>query len=124
MLIKSQGGHDWDRAFANKHVGEKVSVFNKTVSNILSNFIFHEVIVYDDKDLPWFNAKINQLIKKKIKTYNAYRKNISSSQLREQLSSLQQWLSDLIDDSKQKYFLRLSQKLNAIQNVQTRIGLY
>ena len=124
MLIKSQGGHDWDRTFANKHVGEKVSVFNKTVSNILSNFIFHEVIVYDDKDLPWFNAKISQLIKKKIKTYNAYRKNISSNQLREQLSSLQRWLSDLIDDSKQKYFLRLSEKLNAIQNVQTRIGLY
>ena len=30
------------------------------------------------------------------------------------MSSLQQWLRDLIDDSKEKYFLRLTQKLNTI----------
>ena len=48
----------WDRAFANKHVEEKVLIFNKTVLNVFSNFIPHEVIVCDDKDPPWFNAKI------------------------------------------------------------------
>ena len=31
------------------------------------------------------------------------------------MSSLQQRLRDLIDDSKQKYFFRLTQKLNTIQ---------
>ena len=55
------------------------------------------------------------LINEKLKTYKAYRKNIGNSQLRENLSSLQQRLSDLIGDSKQKYFLRLTQKLNTIQ---------
>ena len=40
---------------------------------------------------------------------------IGNSQLRKNLSSLQQRLRDLIDDSKQKYFLRLTQKLNTIQ---------
>ena len=35
--------------------------------------------------------------------------------MRKNLSSLQQRLRDLIDDSKQKYFLRLTQKLNTIQ---------
>ena len=104
-----------DRAFANKNVDEKVLIFNKTVLNVLSNFIPHEVIVWDDKDPPWFNRKIKSLINEKLRTYNAYHKIIGNSQLRKNLSSLQQWLRDLIDDSKQKYFLRLTQKLNTIQ---------
>ena len=50
---------DWDRAFANKHAYEKVLIFNKTVLNVLSNFIPHEVIVCDDKDPPWSMEKLN-----------------------------------------------------------------
>ena len=50
-----------------------------------------------------------------MKTYNAYRKNVDNSQLHKNLSSLQKQLPDLIDDSKQKYFLRLTQKLNTTQ---------
>ena len=90
-------------------------IFSKTVLNILSNFIPHEVIICDDKDPPWFNRKIKSLINEKLRTYNAYRKNIGNNQLRKNLNSLQQWLRDLIDDSKQKYFLMLTQKLNTIQ---------
>ena len=58
LIRRSLNGFDWDRAFANKHVDEKVEIFNKTVFNVLSNFIPHEVIVCDDKDPPWFNGKI------------------------------------------------------------------
>ena len=96
-------------------MGEKVLIFDKNVLNVLSNFIPHEVIVWDDKDPPWFNGKIKLLINEKLRTYNAYHKNIGNSQLRKNLSLLQQRLRDLIDDSKQKYFLRLTQKLNTIQ---------
>ena len=84
----------------NKHVNENVLIFNKAVLNILSNFIPHEVIVCDDKDPLWFNGKIKSLINEKLRTYNAYRKNIHNSQLRKNVSSLQQRLRDLIDDSK------------------------
>ena len=55
------------------------------------------------------------MINEKLRTYNAYRKNIGNSQLRKNLSSLQQWLRDLIDDSKQKYFSRLTHKFSNIQ---------
>ena len=90
-------------------------IFNNTVLNVVSNFFPRELIVCDEKDPPWFNGKIKSLINEKLRTYNAYRKNIGNSQLRKNLSSLQQRLRDLIDDSKQKYFLRLTQKLNTIQ---------
>ena len=72
-------------------------IFNKTVLIVLSNFIPHEVTVCGDKDPPWFNGKIKSLIDEKLKTYNAYPKNIGNSQLCEYLSSLQQWLRDLTD---------------------------
>ena len=90
-------------------------IFGKTVLNVLSNFIPHEVLVCDDKDPPWFNGKIKFLIDEKRKTYNSYRKNIGNSQLYKNLSSLQLRLRDLIDDSKKKYFSRLTQKLKTIQ---------
>ena len=41
-----------ERAFENKNLDEKFLTFNKTVLNILSNFIPHELIVCDDKDPP------------------------------------------------------------------------
>ena len=71
MLILSRRSineFDWDRAFANKHVDEKVLIFNITVLNVLSNLIPHEVIVCDDKDPPWFNEKIKLLINEKLRT--------------------------------------------------------
>ena len=105
----------WDRAFANKHVEEKVLNWNKTVVNVFSNFIPHEVIVCDHKDPPWFNGKIKSLFNEKLRTYNAYCKNSNNIQLRNNSRSLQQRLSELIDDSKQKYFIRLSKNLTTIQ---------
>ena len=78
---------------------------------VLSNFIPHEVMVCDDNDPPWFNGKIKSLFNEKLRTYSAYRKNIDNIQLRKNLSLLQQRLRDLTDDSKQKYFLKLTQKL-------------
>ena len=67
--------------------------------------------------------------KLELRTYNAYRKNIGNSQLRKNLSSLQQQvcgerLRHLIDDSKQKYFLRLTKNLNTIQKVLKPIWPY
>ena len=52
---------------------------------------------------------------KNSRTYNAYRKNIGNSRPRQNLSSLQQRLRDLIDDSKQKYLSKLTHKLSTIQ---------
>ena len=85
LIRRSLNEFDWDRAFANKHVDQKVEIFNKTVFNVHSNFIPHEVIVCNDKDPPWFNGKIKSLINEKLRTYNAYRKNIGNSQLRKNL---------------------------------------
>ena len=56
---------NWERAFSSKNVNEKVDIFNRTVLNILSNFIPHEAVVCNDKDPPLFNNRIKTLIKEK-----------------------------------------------------------
>ena len=56
---------DWDRAFVNTNFSEKVLILNKTISNILSNFIPHETLTIGDKDPPWLKKKIKKLSKRK-----------------------------------------------------------
>ena len=48
-------------------VNEKVYIFNRTILNILSNFMQHEIIVCNDKDPPCFNNRKNVLIQEKKK---------------------------------------------------------
>ena len=43
---------------SNTSIKEKVEIFNRTILNVLSNFIPHETIVCNDKDPPWFNNTI------------------------------------------------------------------
>ena len=54
---------DWERAFVN--VNEKVFILNKTILNIVSNFIQHETLTVDDKDPPWFTKQIKISSKRK-----------------------------------------------------------
>ena len=84
---------NWGRAFKNRNVDEKKFTFNKTVMNILSNFISHRLIVCDDKEPPWFNTRIKSLIHEKTKTCKILCKNvkkkIENNQQIEKLKSLQ-----------------------------------
>ena len=53
---------DWDRASASSNVINMVGICTKTICNKFSNFIPHQKITIDDKDLPWFNTKIKSLL--------------------------------------------------------------
>ena len=45
-------------------------MFNKTIKIIMSNYIPHETIICDDRDLSWINKDIKQLILDKIMITN------------------------------------------------------
>ena len=62
----------WEKSFRNLNINKMVSLFNKTIKNILSNYNPHERITCDDKDPPWFSKNIKQLIQEKINTYKSY----------------------------------------------------
>ena len=65
---------DWQRAFLNTGVNEKVVTLNKTVLNLLSNFTSHETIVHNDKDPLWLNNRIKTLIQAKNTAFNCFGK--------------------------------------------------
>ena len=52
----------WEKSMRNLNINEMVSLFNKTIKNILSNYIPHERIICDDKDPPGFSKNNKQLI--------------------------------------------------------------
>ena len=73
---------NWERAFSNTTVNEKLDIFNRTVLNILRNKILHEIIVCDNKDPPWFNNRIKILSQEKNGTYKVYYRNKDNTDLR------------------------------------------
>ena len=88
-----------------------VSLLNKTITNIPSNYIPHERITCDDKDPPWFNKNIKQLIQEKNNTYKSYIISDKNPPIFERVKSLQNQLKCSTDGNKERYYLRISQKL-------------
>ena len=117
---------DWDKAFVNTNVKEKVFILNKTILNILSNFIPHETLTVDDKDPPWFTKKIKNLIQEKNNVYKSYQnsKNNNDIHYLRRLKVLQENLHNAIEVSKLNYYSRITYKLTHIQKIQKFTGHY
>ena len=77
-----------------------VDICTKTIQNILSNFILHQTITIDDKDAPWFNTKIEYLLREKNKIYKIFCKDHNNTKLLRKLENLQNRLNNSIDSSK------------------------
>ena len=103
---------DWKSAFFNTDVDAQVCIFLNTVSNILNNYIPHETKIYDNRDPPWMTTKIKELISQKDKLYSLIKKRNNSFLNKQPLHGLQQELSKSIENPKNKYFFRISEKLN------------
>ena len=112
---------DWENVFLNTDVNAQVFIFSNTVLNILNNYIPHETKICDDRDPPWMTTKIKELISQKIKIYFRIKKSNNSVLSKQLLQSLQQHLSKSIENAKNKYFFRISEKLN---NPNTSIKCY
>ena len=57
-IRKALEQYPWEREFQNLNTNEMVLLFNKTVKNVLSNYIPHETIICDDRDPPWINKNV------------------------------------------------------------------
>ena len=65
LICGSINEFSWKNRFSNIDANQKVYLFNETIKNILSNFKRHETIVCDDRNHPWINSKIKNLIAEK-----------------------------------------------------------
>ena len=102
---------DWVRALSNVNVDEKVYFFTKTLLNIIQNFIPHETITFDDRDPPWINKEIKKLMLEKNLAFKSYRYSNKSMFFFEKFKALQYQLNMSIEESKEKYYTKLSSRL-------------
>ena len=111
----------WENVFLNTDNYAQVSIFSNTVLNILNNYIPHETKLCDDRDPPWMTTKVKELISQKNKRYSRIKKRNNSFPNKQLPHSLHQHFSKSIKNAKNKYFSRISEKLN---NPKTSIKCY
>ena len=68
-------------ALKNLEINEMVVLFNRTIKNILSNYIPYEIITCDYRDPPWINNRVKELINDKIDTFQCYLHSIKDPKL-------------------------------------------
>ena len=105
----------WKRALSNLNVDEQVTVFNRTILNILKNFIPHETIVCDSKDPPWFNKRIKSLIQEGTLLIETFRKNRNNVEIIACFNKFNNRLALLINTAKQNFYSKIVEKLKNTQ---------
>ena len=106
---------NWTRTFWKTSINKKVNIFNKTVLDILSNFIPHNILTCNDKDPPWFIKKIKGINTEKDNAFKAYRSNSSNTALKRFLRNLQVCLNSSIKCDKEKVYHKMANKFNDTQ---------
>ena len=101
----------WDRSFKNLDVNEMVFLFNRTIKNILSNYIPHEITICDDRDPTWINNRVKELINEKNDTFQCSLHSNKDPKLFSKVEYLQNELKSLIEANKEKYYSRISKRM-------------
>ena len=111
LIKRSLESFDWKNAFTNCNLNEQVSVLTKTLLNIMSNFIPNETILVDDRDPPWITRKLKSIIQEKNLFYKKYLKP-NKQETFQAFSQIQERVRLANEDSKKKYYEKLSNKLS------------
>ena len=98
-------------SFKYLEVNETVFWFNRTIKNILSNFIPHKVIICDDQDPSCINNRVKELINEKNDSLQYYLYSNKDPKLFNKVEYLQNELKSLIEASKEKYYSRISKRI-------------
>ena len=99
LIRRAISNFNWVKAFYNANVNKKVSIFNETILNILSNYIPHVTLICDDRHPPWCDSRIKSFMQDKQKLYKDFRRS-NNAQLLNKLNHLQEKLNFLMNKSK------------------------
>ena len=101
----------WENKLSLIDINDQVVLLNETIVNIMSNFIPNETMTFDDRDPPWFNKNIKNMINYKNAIYNKLIRH-NDSHLQLHLRYFQDLLNTKIEQAKRKYFENISHKLS------------
>ena len=89
LIKRAINAFDCENAFSNINVDKMVYIFNKTIVNILCNFIRREMVLFDDRYHSWVNKEMKRLLHEKKNVFNCFRRNNNENQLFDRLVDLQ-----------------------------------
>ena len=90
---------------------QQVSLLNKTILNIMSNFVPNEVKTFRPLDPPWYNKDIRYSLKKYNKIYKKFKDNGFTDLDKFLVESTQAEINSMIIDAKEKYLRMQGAKL-------------
>ena len=76
--------------------------------NVISNYIPHKTVTFDDRDPSWINKNAKQLILEKNEMYKKYVNENKDPRIFDKVKCLQNELNSIIESSNQKHYSRLS----------------
>ena len=79
-IRKAINGFQWEKSFQNMNFNDMVHLFNRTIKNILHNFILYEIITCDDRDPPWIDNSMKCLIQDKNEAYTRFKGSNNNNQ--------------------------------------------
>ena len=90
---------------------QQVRLLNKTILNIMSNFVPNEIKTFRPSDPPWYNKDIRYGLKKYNKLYKKFKENGFTEQDEEMVENTKIQISTMILDAKEKYLQNQGAKL-------------
>ena len=72
LIKRAINAFDCENAFSSINVDKMVYIFNKTIVNILCNFIRREIVLFDDRYHSWMNKEIKRLLHEKKKRFQLF----------------------------------------------------
>ena len=89
----------------------------------MSNFLSNETILVDDRDSPWITRKLKSMIQEKKLFYKKYLKP-NNQETFQVFSQIQERVQLATEDSKKKYYEKLSNNSRMISLMENVIGQF
>ena len=110
-IKKAISNFDWNKAFENLSVDEKVDFLNKTLLNIYRNYIPNKKIKCDYWQPPWMTDSIKRYLKERCKLTNVFYKNGQRKIDHDKVLEKSEECTKQILEAKKNYILKMTKKL-------------
>ena len=108
---KAISNFNWNNAFENLSVDEKVDLLNETLVNIYRNYIHNKKIKCDYIQLPWMTDNIKKSLEERSKLTKIFYKNGQRNTDREKVLEKATECTKEILEAKKNYILKMSKTL-------------
>ena len=110
-IKKAISNFDWNKAFENLSVDEKVDFLNKTLLNIFRNYIPNKNIKCDYRQPPWMTGIIKKSLKERCKLTKVFYKNGQRKFDHDKVLEKSEECTKQIYEAKKNYILKMTKKL-------------